>query len=432
MREYVSCLLIALVAVLLASAPAEAQTCAHDICEAGDSLNPFCDPCVNQICQSNTDPFCCDSNGNWDENCVDEVLSVCGDPICAQECNHNPCEVGEYLDASCNPCVASICAQDPSCCTDDGDPLTDDWDASCVLKIQDNTDKCGYKCEPGADECGDALPITPGKFFGTLLGSSPDGCESGNNSCQSGSVWYEYTQGPADGMMLMTCATQRSFGIDTVLSVHEGTTVAERCTQSPSQNEALENDDHLLGLLPLACQNDPQPTNLDSALPLSGFYALDPGETVVIRIAHHTDSTRNPFEFRLLPESTATPTPTPTATPTPGADCLCEVQNINPNQVNLKNVATGGAFSSKTKKVVLIIHAVDAPGATCDPGEVSDPTRINLKMVDDDGHILIDSAKIIAAVPPPKPEFSLGRITSTGSASGTTDYVESTRIKCFK
>jgi hypothetical protein len=36
------------------------------------------------------------------------------------------------------------------------------------------------------------------------------------------------------------------------------------------------------------------------------------------------------------------------------------------------------------------------------------------------------------AVPSPKPGFSLGTITSTGSAPGTADYVESTRIKCFE
>jgi hypothetical protein len=36
------------------------------------------------------------------------------------------------------------------------------------------------------------------------------------------------------------------------------------------------------------------------------------------------------------------------------------------------------------------------------------------------------------AVPPPKPDFSLGTITSTGSAPGTADYVESIKIKCFE
>jgi hypothetical protein len=37
------------------------------------------------------------------------------------------------------------------------------------------------------------------------------------------------------------------------------------------------------------------------------------------------------------------------------------------------------------------------------------------------------------AVPPPKPDFSLGTITSTGSGSvGTSVYVENTKIKCFE
>jgi hypothetical protein len=138
------------------------------------------------------------------------------------------------------------------------------------------------------------------------------------------------------------------------------------------------------------------------------------------------------------------------------ADCLCEVTSINPNQVVLQNVGTGGKGSDGTKRMVMIVHAVDAPGATCDPGEFSNPTPVNLKMEDDRGNILIDSAKTIVCeqgvtanlkrivffqspdncedgvVPPPKPDFSLGRITSTGSARGTADYVESTRIKCFE
>jgi cysteine-rich repeat protein len=137
-------------------------------------------------------------------------------------------------------------------------------------------------------------------------------------------------------------------------------------------------------------------------------------------------------------------------------DCLCEVLNINPNQIVLQSVGTGGKGASSTRKMVMIVHAVDAPGATCDPGEFSNPTSVNLKMVDDDGDVLVDSAKIVVceqgvtmnlkrsvffqgplncengAVPPPKPDFSLGTITSTGSARGTADYVESTRIKCFE
>jgi len=135
------------------------------------------------------------------------------------------------------------------------------------------------------------------------------------------------------------------------------------------------------------------------------------------------------------------------------ADCLCEVLNISPNQVVLQNVGTG---ADRTRKMIMIIQAVDRPGATCDPGEFSNPTSVNLKMEDDGGNILIDSAKTVVceqgvtrnlkrnvffqsplncengAVPPPRPDFSLGIITSTGSAPGTTDYVESTKIKCFE
>jgi hypothetical protein len=107
--------------------------------------------------------------------------------------------------------------------------------------------------------------------------------------------------------------------------------------------------------------------------------------------------------------------------------------------------------------MVVIVHAVDAPGATCDAGEFSNPTKINLKMVDDTGDELVDNGKTVVckaddaefnikrtvvvqsplncengAVPAPKPDFSLGTITSTGSAPHTTDYVEDTKIKCFE
>jgi hypothetical protein len=77
-------------------------------------------------------------------------------------------------------------------------------------------------------------------------------------------------------------------------------------------------------------------------------------------------------------------------------------------------------------------------------------------MEDDSGNIIVDGAKIVVcehgvttnlkrnvlfrgpsncengAIPPPKPGFSLGTITSTGSAPGTADYVEGIRIKCFE
>ena len=163
------------------------------------------------------------------------------------------------------------------------------------------------------------------------------------------------------------------------------------------------------------------------------------------------------------PTPTLTPTPTPTLTPTPtvsptgtptatpGAfDCLCQVTNINPGTLNLNKVSTGGKQSSETRRMNVQIRAVDAPGATCDLGETSGPVKINLRMVDDDGDVLIDSAKIAvcenggqkqmvrsvlvqpknckdSAVPA---GTSSSFITATGSAFGAPDYVELLTINC--
>jgi hypothetical protein len=109
--------------------------------------------------------------------------------------------------------------------------------------------------------------------------------------------------------------------------------------------------------------------------------------------------------------------------------------------------------------MVLILHGVDAPGKTCDPGDFSASTSINLTMVDDDGDILVDKNKTAvcsadattnvkigvrfegplncenSAVPSGGPggrqSFSTGTITSTGTGSPSTPVrVENTRIRC--
>jgi hypothetical protein len=100
------------------------------------------------------------------------------------------------------------------------------------------------------------------------------------------------------------------------------------------------------------------------------------------------------------------------------------------------------------------LSTVDAPGATCDAGENSGPVRVNLKMVDDDGDVLIDSAKIVVcngganklnrevffqsplnckdSAVPTGPGLSTSVITTTGSAPGTGDYVETHTINCLE
>jgi hypothetical protein len=111
-------------------------------------------------------------------------------------------------------------------------------------------------------------------------------------------VWYEYTQGAADDMVISTCATERSFAIDTVLSVHEG-------CPGRQNNEIIENDDWRLGPAPEACFGIATPNLVDAGVPLGASLALEPGETVVIRVAHHADSVRNNFQLRVLPEPEA-------------------------------------------------------------------------------------------------------------------------------
>ena len=73
-------------------------------------------------------------------------------------CAHSLCEVGPKLDASCNTCVATICAatHDPYCC--DGGYLSyysfePEWDARCIAEV------AAY-CAPS--KCTDPIPPPPG------------------------------------------------------------------------------------------------------------------------------------------------------------------------------------------------------------------------------------------------------------------------------
>jgi hypothetical protein len=54
--------------------PDMASSCAHSPCVTGGKLNPNCDPCVAQVCA--TDSFCC--SVQWDSSCKGEVTSICG------------------------------------------------------------------------------------------------------------------------------------------------------------------------------------------------------------------------------------------------------------------------------------------------------------------------------------------------------------------
>lgn len=282
------------VALFWAGGPADAQVCAHGLCEEGAALNNACDPCVADICDA--DSFCCEFD--WDNTCVEEVLTVCGDPMCLAACEHSLCAAGGALDATCHPCVTSICAQDPLCCSSQ-------WDSACIAQVltvcrgsRGPDFWTRHECLDGSDRCRDAIPISADTLvFSSLVGMSSDGCASVGDSCQSADIWYSYTKSDADES-INTCATQRAFGIDTVLSIHSG-------CPGQSNSEVIADDDWKFGADPTACVGYDDPNLLDSGVVLSLSHLAE-GETAFIRVSHHADSAEGPFNLRVIPEPSTT------------------------------------------------------------------------------------------------------------------------------
>ena len=276
------------VALFWAGGPADAQVCVHGLCEEGVALDAACDPCVADICDA--DSFCCEFD--WDDTCVEAVLTVCGDPMCVAACEHSPCAAGGALDATCHPCVTSICAQDPLCCSSH-------WDSACIAQVET---VCDEECLDGSDRCRDAIPISrtapwTTAVFSSLVGMSSDGCASVGLSCQSADIWYSYTKGEWDEQ-INTCSTQRAFGIDTVLSIHSS------CPGQPN-SEVTADDDWKFGADPTACVGYGPPNLLDSGVVLSLSHLAE-GETAFIRVSHHADSFEAPIHLRVLPEPSET------------------------------------------------------------------------------------------------------------------------------
>jgi hypothetical protein len=129
--------------------------CAHELCEPGEALDPTCDSCAATVCAA--DDFCCGTF--WDRICVQEVTDLCG--ITCEGCAHDQCAVGEPLAADCDTCTTDVCSFDPYCCTNA-------WDSRCVAEA---ADVCGLSCtvcshspcdqgqqlEPSCDPCVDAV-----------------------------------------------------------------------------------------------------------------------------------------------------------------------------------------------------------------------------------------------------------------------------------
>ncbi|HWB81110.1 MAG TPA: MopE-related protein [Nannocystaceae bacterium] len=99
--------------------------CAHSICAQGGALASGCDPCVTTVCAN--DPFCCSTG--WDGICVSEVMTECGSLACST-CAHSMCVTGGALVNNCDggACVAAVCANDAFCCSSG-------WDGICVGEV---------------------------------------------------------------------------------------------------------------------------------------------------------------------------------------------------------------------------------------------------------------------------------------------------------
>jgi hypothetical protein len=101
-------------------------------CTAGTPLSGASEACVASICA--VDPFCCTTA--WDSFCIAEVRTVCDNLSCSEAngtCGHSLCTAGSALVDGCDSakadCVTQVCAVDPFCCTSG-------WDNICVHEVE--------------------------------------------------------------------------------------------------------------------------------------------------------------------------------------------------------------------------------------------------------------------------------------------------------
>ena len=59
------------------------ESCTHNLCTTGSSLDSSCSPCVAEVCAS--DSGCCESG--WDSVCVEEAQNICGITCTKPECS---------------------------------------------------------------------------------------------------------------------------------------------------------------------------------------------------------------------------------------------------------------------------------------------------------------------------------------------------------
>jgi hypothetical protein len=137
--------------------------CAHELCETGNALDASCDPCVASVCAvPNVGSYCCETQ--WDGICVELVDTECNN-LCNPQvvCAHDPCDEGAPLPNSCDPCVASVCTVDSFCCDVNmmqNPPGT--WDSYCVASVKDGASNpaCSGLC-CAHNECLEGAALDP-------------------------------------------------------------------------------------------------------------------------------------------------------------------------------------------------------------------------------------------------------------------------------
>lgn len=120
--------------------PIAARAPGRDKCSTGGAISTASDPCVSSVCA--VDPFCCSTA--WDSICVSEVRTVCDSLTCPEAngtCGHSLCTTGASLVNTCDStkanCVSSICAVDSFCCNTA-------WDDICMAEVES---VCGNNCD---------------------------------------------------------------------------------------------------------------------------------------------------------------------------------------------------------------------------------------------------------------------------------------------
>ncbi|NUQ75481.1 MAG: VWA domain-containing protein [Polyangiaceae bacterium] len=125
-------------------------SCSHSKCSVGAPLVSGCDPCVTSICA--VDPTCCSNSFGGG-------------------CAHSPCSTGGKLSKFCDNCVQAICNADPYCCNTQ-------WDSICVNEV---ASICGKSCNPGSwtQACVDKVYSVCNAFCQEDPGCAHDKCYEG-------------------------------------------------------------------------------------------------------------------------------------------------------------------------------------------------------------------------------------------------------------